>query len=171
MQTVVEASSRGDAEAFEQLYSMLVGKVFGYLVSRTDRTSATDLTQDSFVELYKALPSFVYHNDIAFHSFVFIIVKRVLAKHYNNKHTKVATTTTELDEAMLEGEARNATEELDVTAALATLDDTTREIMVLHHWSRYTFPEIAALIDMNESAVRTRHHRALSQLAAHLTSS
>lgn len=171
MQTLVEASSRGDAKAFEQLYEKLVNKVFGFLANRTDRTSATDLTQDSFVELYKALPSFTYHNDVAFHSFVFVIVKRVLAKHYDNKHTKADKNKDELDESLIEATAMETMDTRDLHEALERLDETTRDIVVLHHWSRYTFPEIASLINMTESAVRTRHHRALSQLSAQLTSS
>jgi RNA polymerase sigma-70 factor (ECF subfamily) len=169
-QTLVEKSARGDADAFKALYVKLVDRVFGYLAGRTDRTAATDLAQDSFVELYKALPSFTYRSEFEFHAFVFVIVKRTLARHYENKHTKAARYTESLDERVLTSPDTDRLERLSLMQALDVLDEITREIIVLHHWSRYTFPEIATLTDMTESAVRTRHHRALAILKAQLIS-
>jgi RNA polymerase sigma-70 factor (ECF subfamily) len=167
---MVEKSSRGNAGSFKLLYETLVGRVFGYLASRTDRTTATDLTQDCFVEIYKALPSFKYRSEPEFHSFVFIIVKRMLAKHYDSKHTKAGKTASELSEENMADETGDREMNISIEQALAALDDTTREIIVLHHWSRYTFRDIAAMVKMSEAAVRTRHHRALATLQAHLTS-
>jgi RNA polymerase sigma-70 factor, ECF subfamily len=171
IRTLVEKSSRGDTDAFKELYEALVDRIFGYIASRTDRTTATDLTQDSFVELYKALPSCTYRSDPEFHGFVFAIVKRVLAKHYGNKHTKANALSEPLDESVVAAPATDHSERLSIAQALETLDEATREIIRLHHWSRYTFPEISALMHMTESAVRTRHHRALAVLAAQLTTS
>jgi RNA polymerase sigma factor (sigma-70 family) len=53
---------------------------------------------------------------------------------------------------------------LALTEALKQLDECSREIVVLHHWSRYTFGEIATIVDMTEEAVRVRHHRAKAVL-------
>ncbi len=170
LRAMVEESSRGNAGAFKELYDALVNRVFGYLASRTDRTTATDLTQDCFVEIWKALPSFKYRSEPEFHSFVFIIVKRTLAKHYGSKHTKSSKETVELDEENISSESKNETSRVEIEQALATLDETAREIIILHHWSRYTFPEIAEMLNMTESAVRTRHHRTLAALQTNLTS-
>ena len=170
LRAMVEESSRGNAGAFRELYDALINRVFGYLASRTDRTTATDLTQDCFVEIWKALPSFKYRSEPEFHSFVFIIVKRTLAKHYGSKHTKAGKETSELDEETISAESKDETSRIEVEQLLETLDETAREIIILHHWSRYTFPEIAEMLHMTESAVRTRHHRTLTTLQAKLTS-
>ena len=67
------------AGAFEALYEHLVDKVFAYVKYRTFREEdALDLTQEIFIDLYKALPSFKYESTPQFYSFVFVITKRKL---------------------------------------------------------------------------------------------
>ncbi len=166
---LVRRSAAGDAAAFKALYEHLADRVFAYVHYRTScRENATDLTQEVFIDLYKALPSFRYSSVEQFYGFVFTITKRKLAKHYTDKHTVAGKQTSELDEANYTDETGDPATSLAVRTALAALDEIAREIIVLHHWSRYTFPEIATLIDMTESAVRVRHHRALKTLSASL---
>lgn len=167
---LIEKSSAGDASAFEALYKILVPKVFGYIEYRLRiRDVARECTQDVFIALYEALPRFQYQSDEQFYSYLFTITKRVLLKQYYNKHT-VASAQRVAEEGDHFPDRPNQYETIDsVTRALATLDAVSREIIVLHHWSRYTFPEIAALIGMTESAVRVRHHRAQKQIATLLT--
>lgn len=167
IERVVSEAALGNEASFEQLYAHLVDRVFLFVSARTsNRTEALDVTQDTFVELYKALPGFRYERDAAFYSFVFTIARRQLAQHYgkNAKH-KVS----ELNEETIP--SGDVPQELttEVQQALQTLDDRSREIVVLHHWARYTFAEIATLINMTESAVRVRHHRARAHLAETLT--
>lgn len=164
---LAEGSAKGDAHAFEALYEHLVDRLYAYIRSRTATDEiATDLTQDAFVELHGALRTFTYRTREEFYAFVFLIVKRVLSKHYANKHTKRAGETVSLEEDQLPSVSSDIETSDEVARALDALDATTREIIFLHHWSRFTFGEIAAQIDMTESAVRVRHHRALSVLAA-----
>jgi len=158
-----------EAGAFEALYEHLVDKVFAYVKYRTSREEdALDLTQEICIDLYKALPRFQYESTPQFYSFVFVIVKRKLAKWYAHIETNINAQAAALDEnntsfSLNDGDAVAQDE---VSRALAQLEAETREIVVLHHWARYTFKEIASLIDMTESAVRVRHHRALKTLSA-----
>lgn len=166
---LVTKSVAQNAEAFKELYEHLIDKVFAYVRYRTNsEDTAIDLTQDVFIDLYKALPTFTYMSKEQFYGFVFTITKRKLAKHYADKHTQAAKSTDEFDEEHHVVPAHDISVSTDVASALATLDDISREIVVLHHWSRYTFPEIASLIDMTETAVRVRHHRALKTLSVSL---
>ena len=48
--------------------------------------------------------------------------------------------------------------------ALATLDDESREIVVLRFFQRMQARDIAEIVDSTEGAVRTRLHRILKQL-------
>lgn len=168
---LVQKSASGNSESFKELYEHLIDKVFSYVQYRINtEDDAMDLTQEVFVDLYKALPKFVYASKEQFYGFVFTITKRKLAKFYANKHTQAAKNTIEFDEERYSESADDAGTSYDVSVALQKLDGVTREIVVLHHWSRYTFPEIATLINMTESAVRVRHHRALKTLSASLDS-
>lgn len=167
IETAVREASAGNAASFETLYTHLVDRVFSFICARTStRTEAFDVTQDTFVELYKALRTFTYERDAAFYGFVFTIARRQLAQHYA-KRAKHHT------DALTEDLVPSGDVSCELTAAvhqaLDSLDDRSREIVVLHHFARYTFAEIATLINMTESAVRVRHHRARARLAETLT--
>jgi RNA polymerase sigma-70 factor (ECF subfamily) len=157
-----------EADAFRALYEHLVDKVYNYVKYRTSREDdALDLTQEVFVDLYKALPSFTYESTPQFYSFVFVITKRKLAKWYARLETSLDEQAVSFDENTISSAVSEDSETQDeICRALAELETETREIVVLHHWSRYTFKEIASLIQMTESAVRVRHHRALKTLSA-----
>jgi RNA polymerase sigma-70 factor (ECF subfamily) len=166
LERLIRESASGNSESYRSLYEHLSGRVFAYVRSRVNtREQATDLTQDVFVELWKALPRFTFHSREQFYAFVFVITKRRLSAFYagRSKDAVPLDTDTEQDvRADIPGG-----ETLDtVTRALATLDAETREIVVLHHWSRYTFGEIAEMLHLTETAVRVRHHRALKTLHA-----
>ncbi|MEY2665450.1 MAG: hypothetical protein RLZZ480_555 [Candidatus Parcubacteria bacterium] len=166
IKTTIEQSAKGDSGAFSELYYHLVDRVFAYVVTRVyDRDTATEVTEDVFVELYRALPRCTYYSDPSFYAFVFTIVRRQLAARYkqNKKHEAVSVNE-EIHSALRSGEITAETK-LSVQQALESLDDVAREIVVLHHWSRFTFAEIGVLINMTEGAVRVRHHRAQSTLA------
>jgi RNA polymerase sigma-70 factor (ECF subfamily) len=166
VKTLIEEVRAGNSVSAERLYQKLISPVFAFVTYRTaTRDDAKDISQDCIVEVFRALPRFTYQSEGAFHAFVFTIVRRQLAKYYG--HAK-----------------RHATEELSPTVAapsdspettlalktaLEGLDECSREIVVLHHWSRYTFGEIATILDMTEEAVRVRHHRAKATLKSLLT--
>ncbi len=166
LRTLITACSRLETDSFQQLYAIVQPKVFSYVSYRTNtREQAIDVTQDILIELNQSLPKFAYHSDAEFFGFVFTITRRVLARHYAHKHTKAARVQSdvELDEiAPVESESEMV---LAVRQALEKLDTAERDIIVLHHWSRYTFGEIGAMVNMTEGAVRTKHHRARSKLA------
>ena len=169
IRVLIEKSGRGDKESYRLIYEHMIDRVFAYLKSRTGtKDEAADITQDVFVELWKALPRFTYHSREQFYAYVFVSIKRKLFQLYGARHKE----TVSLDEetfASTESEKPGDSMHDEVTRALATLDSETREIVVLHHWSRYTFGEIAVLINMTENAVRVRHHRALKILRAHIS--
>ncbi len=170
LRPLVEKSSAGDAEAFRALYNHLVDRIHAYVRYRTNTPdTALDCTQDVFIALYAALPRFSFKTKEQFYAYVFTITKRTLAKHYANKHTKAALVASDVDTDAVAAEVTDVDTMDAINRALATLDEKTKDIIVLHHWARYTFGEIAALIGMTESAVRVRHHRGQKELAALLT--
>lgn len=168
---LVQKSATGNAGSFRALYEHLIDKVHTYVRYRTNsEDDALDLAQEIFVDLYKALPAFRYASREQFYGFVFTITKRKLAKHYADKHTQATKVTQVFDETHHSEKDGDPILADEVSRALQRLDGKTREIVVLHHWSRYTFGEIATLIDMTESAVRVKHHRGLKTLSAYIDS-
>jgi RNA polymerase sigma factor (sigma-70 family) len=101
---------------------------------------------------------------------VFRIVRRTLARHYNNKHTKAAQSRTDVDEGLLPDAINDTGLTSDIERAVKTLDAEEQEIITLHHWSGHTFGEIGEMLGMTESAVRVRHHRAVRSLQTYFDS-
>ena len=166
LRSLLAEDTRGTAESFRQLYALVQPKVFSYVHYRTTtREQAIDLTQDILLELHQSLATFVYHSDAEFYGFVFTITRRTLARHYANKHTQASLwqSDVEIDETISTADLSEL--ELSVRQALEQLSTEDRDIIVLHHWSRYTFAEIGTMVNMAEGAVRTRHHRAQAKLA------
>jgi RNA polymerase sigma factor (sigma-70 family) len=167
LEAKLQAIRNGSSEEFRAVYEGLIDQVYPYVRYRTSTEDlALDLTQEVFIDLYQALRTFTYHTRSQFYSFVFVIVKRKLAKHYAEQNLKQPAVA--FDESVTAAPAQDIETADLVHRELAKLDDMTREIIILHHWSRYTFSEIAALLSLTESAVRVRHHRALKSLSAFL---
>lgn len=163
IKTLLHAHQTGDGEAFRHLYDRTVDRVFGFVAGRiTPREMAEEVTQDTFVELHRSLRRFVYQSDSAFYAFLFLIARRQLIKRYGveQKHA----TNEFKDEIHLVDPKQEMT--LAVQQALSKLDEVSRDIVLLHYWSRFSFAEIGACIHMTEGAVRTRHHRAKEVLAS-----
>lgn len=167
---LIHESAKGDAESSKELYELLVDKVYAYVGYRTStKEHATDLTQDVFIDFFGNLHTFVYKSPAHVYAYVFVITKRKLARHYADMNMRGNVGHTPFDEEQIHDTSLDSkvtyANDFDVNHALSLLDDATREIVVLHHFSQYTFGEIAVLMNMSESAVRVRHHRALKLLA------
>ena len=55
-----------------------------------------------------------------------------------------------------------------VRAAVAALDDKSRELIMLIHWDGFSIAQAAAILSVNPSSARTRYSRAKDKLAAAL---
>lgn len=164
IEEIISSIKNNGATGFRVLYDLLIERVYTYILARTNtKEEAQDCTQDSFIEIYNALPNFKYRSDAEFYGFVFLIVKRVLAKHYEKTKHKTEV----VNEEVLNIASNEASSELKISISqiLKKLDELSQEIIVLHYWSGYTFVEIASICNMTESAVRVRHLRAKAKLA------
>ncbi|MCK5095744.1 MAG: sigma-70 family RNA polymerase sigma factor [Candidatus Pacebacteria bacterium] len=164
LENLVISSVKGDERAFRFLYERLNDPLFKYILSRTkDRDDATDILQDVFVDLWRALDTFTYTSDGQFYGFVFTITKRKLGKHYKNK--KVFR---EIDENLLENSYKMDVEFADdariLMKAIEELKEKYRTVIKLRYWSGLTFPEMGKLLGDKETTVKVRHHRALKLL-------
>ncbi len=167
--TQLKSAQAGEATAYQALFDELEPRLYAYVMSRLHHEAeAADVVQETLIAFFQGLPNFVYTTTPQLYQYVFTIVKRQLARSY----TKSARTGETLNEEIATPASLRTYESTvsrhDIVSALKTLDEVAREIVVLHHWSRFTFGEIATLLNMEEGAVRTRHHRAKQQLAAKL---
>ena len=68
---LISACQDGDQEAFHILFDKLNDRLFLYALSHVkSRDEALDMVQETFIELWKALPKASYMGDKAFYGFV-----------------------------------------------------------------------------------------------------
>jgi RNA polymerase sigma-70 factor, ECF subfamily len=165
--TLIKRSQEGDEDAFRELYEQLVDRVYSYTRSRLfSSEDALDATQQMFIDLWKALPRFEFQGIPQFYGFLFTILKRQIIKvrAHRNRDPQAIT-----HEELLPEHAHDRETEALLKSALRTLSKIDRDIVILHHWSRYTFGEIGAMLNLTEANIRVRHHRALKALKHYLS--
>lgn len=80
---LVERVLLGDEEAFAEIYETLFRRVYAFLLKRVgDRAEAEDLTQETFVQLFRSLSSFAGRSSLS--TWTFGIASNVLSRHYRS---------------------------------------------------------------------------------------
>ncbi len=164
---LIKRAQAGEQGAFRELYEKLIDRVYSYTRSRLfSSDDALDATQQAFIELWKALPRFCFQGVPQFYGFLFTILKRQITKVREERKRAPQHL---LHEELVPEDVPEREDEALMRTALATLSTLDKEIVVLHHWSRYTFGEIAEMLTLTESNVRVKHHRALKSLKHYLS--
>ena len=155
---VVRQAQGGDSVAFEQLYERHVNRVYALCLRMvSEQRRAEELTQDTFVKVWEALPSFRFQSGFGtwLHR---IAVNTVLADLRSEKRR--AQKADHL--AAFQSEAKQAMPEtsMDLEAAIASLPEGAKEVLILHDIEGFRYREIAELAGMAEGTVKSQLHRA-----------
>ena len=164
----VKGAQEGDSEAFRHIFDLLSDQLFTYALSHTkSRDEATDLVQETFIDLWKALQKFTYKSKSQFYGFVYIILKRKLYKIFRRTLSSV-----ELEETQIADSYEIKIEDYRyLEKKLHKLPERYQELLRLRYWSELSFSEIAACLNTNESTAKVWHHRALKVLNEQLQNS
>lgn len=173
LQEFLARAQQGDRVAFRALFDALNDRLFAFAITHCgDRDTAMDLVQDTFVDLWKELPRFRYRSDGEFYGFVFLVLRRKLAKYHEAK--KRAHESLDVRQETL-GDADESVaimpqyeDHRGLLKAISMLSKTSQEILALRNWSELSFSEIARTLDIGESAAKVRHHRAINELREEL---
>jgi RNA polymerase sigma factor RpoE len=180
-QLLVERAQGGDQRAFDQLVSKYQRKL-GRLLSRfiRDQAEVEDVSQETFIKAYRALPSF--RGDSAFYTWLYRIGINT-AKNYLVAQGRRAPTSTEFDSEEAENfedasQLRdiNTPESLllskqigeTVNSAMDALPEELRTAIVLREIDGLSYEEIASIMDCPIGTVRSRIFRAREAVAAKL---
>lgn len=172
MHSAIKNAAQGDHEAFRAIFDAGNDKLFHYLLGQLhDRDAALDMLQETFIDIWRALPKFRYHSDAEFWGFVFTIARRKVFAYRKHSGRSIAVENNTLE--ILSEESAGAHEHYPedhspLINALAKLSDASREILKLRYWSELSFKEIAITIATNENAAKVRHHRAIKELQIYL---
>ena len=177
-QELVERAQKGDKRAFELLVAKYQRKL-ARLLSRMVRDPAEieDITQESFIKAYRALPQF--RGESAFYTWLYRIAVNT-AKNYLVARGRRAPTTTEFSSEEAEGfedaellrdiatpDAELQTKQIAnaVNKAVEALPEELRTAITLREIEGLSYEEIAQMMDCPIGTVRSRIFRAREAIA------
>jgi RNA polymerase sigma-70 factor (ECF subfamily) len=151
----VARAKEGDREALRFLYIVYSHNIYGYVRSIVhDDHEAEDVTQHVFAKLMTTL---VKYDDrgVPFFAWLLRLARNVAIDHL--RANRLVPTEKVLDADMSSGIDMDRSE--TVRAALATLPDQQRQVVLLRHVVGLTPGEIADRMGRTESSVHGLHHR------------
>jgi RNA polymerase sigma-70 factor (ECF subfamily) len=175
---LVMAVQAGDAGAFDQLVVRWDRKIRGaaYRVLGSD-DEAREVSQEAFLKAFRNLETF--KREARFSSWLYQIALNLCRDRLRRRRGRQFVSldaVAEVAPARLRAEpsALELVESRDLARAIAAavdgLPEEQREVVVLKEYEELTFPEIAEVLGIPVSTVKTRLYRALTQLRARLES-
>jgi RNA polymerase sigma-70 factor (ECF subfamily) len=173
---LVQRCLEGDAVAWDALVRTYWKRVFNIaykFVAQYDE--AEDLTQEIFVKLFRALPT--YDRRAQFDTWLTRVSRNLCIDHYRRRRREEEKVTDDIDpdtipinelvsrpDAALEQRAEVAM----VRQAMAKLPPTYREAVALRDIHELSYEEIALRLQLPEGTVKSRINRGRRELARHL---
>mgnify|MGYP001053737741 CR=1 FL=1 len=173
---LVALTARGDASAFRTLVERYQDRIYGFTLRMLgDAGEAEDVAQDVFVTLYRHAAS--YRGDARVSTWLYRIAKNHALNRikYLDRRGRGAKTALHLlrDEPEDGGRRPDQLHEeretlRHVQAALETLDEEFRVVVVLRDLEGLSYEEIAEITGLAKGTVKSRIHRGRATLASRL---
>ena len=169
---LVERVKRGDKRAFDVLILKYQHKIIG-LVGRylRDQDEVKDVTQESFIKAYRALPSF--RGDSAFYTWLYRIAINTAKNHLVSRSRRPPDTDIDVDDGEFQDNSAVLRDNESPEDVLATgqmevviygaIDDLAEELKVavtLREFEGLSYDEIAEVMRCPVGTVRSRIFRA-----------
>jgi len=150
-ETLITEFRRGSREAFEELFARYREPLFGFFRRRIDsRERAEDLTQETFLAVIRGAAR--WEPRALVRTWLYgIALKLLYAERRNLKRTGTPA------EPVAGSSPETA---MWVRQALAKLDETEREILMLREYEQLSYAEISELLRIPVNTVRSRLFRA-----------
>lgn len=136
--------------------------LLGYFARRTaHREDAADLLAETLLILWREA-SRIPERDDQIRAWMFGVAHNVLLHHYRSTARRRAATERAREALRAEPHPgfRDPDEHDDLHAAIRVLSPADRDLIGLVHWEGFSLVEAAGILQLNESTVRSRYHRA-----------
>lgn len=162
---LVGRARAGDPVAFERLFDRYHAPILNYLHRMVyDRATAEDLTQDTFIKAYRALPN--TNADLAFKAWLYRIATNTAITHLRRKKiVRWVPFVDGFDPPSNESVERSVGRRFDVEQALGKLPQHYATVLLLRHYQGLSLAETAAALDITENAAKLRLFRARKAFA------
>lgn len=162
---LVARARENDYRAYEQLYRLHVGRVYGLCLRLcNDRDMAEDLAQEAFVLAWRKLDGF--RGDSAFGSWLYRIATNA-ALSYLRKQKPFARSL-DIDDVEPGEEELQVGEQMSLERAIGQLPTGARTVFILYSLEGYTHDEIAGMLKIAQGSSKAQLHRARQLLKGYL---
>lgn len=167
---VAEGVRAGDADALTAVYEALMDPLTSYLRSQVrDSSIAVDLAHETFIELVRACRG-LSGGPREIRAWIYRAAQRNVIDHVRYKNRRPEDLMAEAPERRVAEKgpddlAVEADEAARIQAALARLSPDQAQVLSLRFLAGLPAPEVAAVMDRNEGAVRALQHRGVAALA------
>lgn len=177
-QQLITRSQQGDMAAFAELVNQYKQKVFTYAYRMVGNTQdAEDVAQETFLRVYRHLASYDPHRRFA--TWMYAIANNLCIDVLRRRRPTLSLDQPVNDEgdlflepAATEGNPEQEAEQLElhqaVEAAIASLPESYRSVIILRHVQNLSYDEISRILDLPLNTVKTRIFRAREALAKRL---
>ncbi len=150
--------------AFEHLVRATQLDVWRLCARMTEAQQADDLTQDTFLRVWKSLSSF--RADASARTWVLGVARHVIADHVRRKsrRARLAVVAANSEQAEAVDAGRDPSQRLATTEFLRVLDDDRRLAFVLTQMIGLSYAEAAQVCDVPIGTIRSRVARAREEL-------
>lgn len=162
----IARAKEGDREALRLLYIRYSDNVYGYVRSIVrDDKEAEDLTQQVFMKLITVI---LKYEDLGvpFSGWLLRLSRNVALDHLRRRRPMPTDHVRGIDSHADEGARDRAR---DLHAALASLPEEQRSVMIMRHVVGLSPPEIAERLGRSESSIHGLHHRGRRALQRELS--
>jgi RNA polymerase sigma-70 factor, ECF subfamily len=161
------AARRHDASAQTQIIEATQQSVYSLCVALCGN-EAEDLTQETFLRAFAALPRFDSNGSATFRTWLLVIARRACRDHARTRNRKPVVLDGDADaasDALGPADALHQAQQAAlVRVAVATLDEDHRVVIALRQWESLSYEEIAEIENVPVGTVRSRLARAKEQL-------
>jgi RNA polymerase sigma-70 factor, ECF subfamily len=152
----IARAKEGDRDAVRFLYIRYSNNVYGYIRSIVrDEREAEDLTQHVFLKLVTAIIKYNDHG-VPFSGWLLRMARNVALDHLRRRQPTPTEEVFAVD-SQVDDSSRDRAR--DFHAALASLPEEQREVVVMRHVVGLSPREIAEQLGRSESSIHGLHHR------------
>jgi len=158
---IIRLAREGDLPAFEELYRRYLGRVYAICLRLTaDVTMAEQLTQDTFVQVWKKLDSF--RGEAAFGTWLHRLAVNTVLQERRARNRRKDKEELFGDLASPEGATGSPREDerIDLERAIAALPERARMVFVLYDIEGFRHEEIAKMMKTSIGTSKAQLHRA-----------
>lgn len=160
---IVKKAIKGNDKAFiilmNQCKEQIYRTAFAYV---NEEEMALDIVQEVVYKAYKSIENL--REPKFFNTWIMRIAINISTDFYNNKNKVVCMEQDELISKMDVKHDTNNDEILFLMESLDKLEDKYKKIIILKYFDDLTFKDIAKILNMSESTVKTKLYKGLSIL-------